>query len=399
MRKHSIVALFIIVSWVGMAVGQTPLKYYGVDDIEPNQYAFLRDSLKGNFALVELKSDTLTWKTALMEAEKNNLKLIVWPQGHGQRYTPWAYNPLIWDWDISEGMEVLKFAERYVASGGQSLLAVLMSHEPFYAQGQMIFVTSQMKQLYAAMKKVAPHVKTFIYMNDMAYYDRIDPNRQMEDGMMDICGTFKHSFGTKHTEEETLKEIDDDRELIQRKGLHMDLFFALQTFGYDTPDYTMPSAAEMKDLATKILNKGKLDGAFWYPWNKVSTSYTSYLSKNRYDSTGTDRWGVVRELSKYLNVTAVERHGSQPVSFPLSQNYPNPFNPSTKIAFRISNFGFVVLTVFDVLGREVARLLNEDLQPGSYQARFDGSHLSSGVYLYQLRAGTFVETRKMVLTK
>jgi hypothetical protein len=335
----------------------------------------------------------------LIEAEKSNLKLIVWPQGHGQRYTPWAYNPLIWDWDISEGLEVLKFAERYVASGGRSLLAVLMSHEPFYAQGQMIFVTSQMKQLYAAMKKVAPHVKTFIYMNDMAYYDRIDANRQMEDGMMDICGTYKHSFGTKHTEEETLKEIDDDRELIQRKGLHMELFFALQTFGYDTPDYTMPSAAEMKDLATKILNKGKLDGAFWYPWNRVSTSYTSYLSKNRYDSTGTDRWGVVRELSKYLSVTAVERHESQPVNFSLSQNYPNPFNPSTKIAFRISNFGFVVLTVFDVLGREVARLVNEDLQPGSYQARFDASHMSSGIYLYQLRAGTFVETRKMVLTK
>jgi hypothetical protein len=399
MARTTITALFIIVSWIGTAVGQTTLKYYGVDDIEPSQYSFLRDSLKGNFALVELKSDTLTWKTALMEAEKNNLKLIVWPQGHGQRYTPWAYNPLIWDWDLSEGLSVLQFAEQYVASGGQSLLAVLMSHEPFYAQGQAIFVSSQLKRLYAAMKKVAPHVKTFIYMNDMAMYDRTDPNRQMEDGIMDICGTYKHSFGTKHTEEETLKEIDDDYELIQRKGLHMQLFFAMQTFGYDTPDYTMPSAAEMKDLATKILDKGKLDGAFWYPWNRVATGYTSYLSKDRYDSSGADRWSVVRQLSRYLPVTAVKENDSQLASFSLSQNYPNPFNPTTKIEFRIANSGFVSLRVIDVLGREVETLVSGDFRSGLYQVSFNASRLNSGVYFYQLKAGAFVQTRRMLLLK
>jgi hypothetical protein len=400
-RNMKLIVLFALVVAIqtNLGIGQTTLKYYGVDDIEPSQYSFLRDSLKGNFALVELPCDTLIWKNALTEAEKNNLQLVIWPQGHGQRYTPWAYNPSIWDWDLSEGLNVLNFAERYAISGGRALLAVLMSHEPFYAQGQTVFVSSQLKQLYAAMKKVAPHVKTFIYMNDMAYYDRTDRYRQMEDGIMDICGTFKHSFGTKHTEEETLKEIDDDYDLIQRKKLNMQLFFALQSFGYDTPDYTMPSAAEMQDLATKILDKRKLDGVFWYPWNRVSTGYTSWLSKNRYDSSGADRWNVVRQLSKYLTVTAAKENDLHPVSISLSQNYPNPFNPMTNFEFRIAHYEFVTLKILDVLGREVATLVNGGRPAGAYAFRWDASSLPSGVYFYQLRASNSAETKKLVLTK
>jgi hypothetical protein len=98
-------------------------------------------------------------------------------------------------------------------------------------------------------------------------------------------------------------------------------------------------------------------------------------------------------------MTAVRERNSQPVGFKLEQNYPNPFNPSTNIEFRISKSEFVSLRVFDVLGREVATLVNGALQPGSYQATFDATHLASGVYLYQLRAGEFIQTQRMVLAK
>jgi hypothetical protein len=107
--------------------------------------------------------------------------------------------------------------------------------------------------------------------------------------------------------------------------------------------------------------------------------------------------------------TAVQENGSGPVRFRLEQNYPNPFNPSTNIEFRIAKFSakggsassgeFVTLRVFDVLGREVATLVNGELQPGAYKATFDASHVASGVYLYQLRAGDFIQTQRMVLTK
>ncbi|MBZ0202301.1 MAG: T9SS type A sorting domain-containing protein [Ignavibacteria bacterium] len=88
-----------------------------------------------------------------------------------------------------------------------------------------------------------------------------------------------------------------------------------------------------------------------------------------------------------------------PNSFSLSQNYPNPFNPVTNIKFSIPNAGLVKLVVFDVAGREVATLINENVAAGYYNADFDASSLSSGVYFYQITSGDFVDTKKMVLIK
>ena len=93
-----------------------------------------------------------------------------------------------------------------------------------------------------------------------------------------------------------------------------------------------------------------------------------------------------------------------PTSFQLLQNYPNPFNPTTNIGFRIANFpegtsGFVILKVFDVLGREVATLVNEEKSAGSYEVEFDASVLSSGIYFYQLQVDEFIQTKKMILLK
>ena len=83
----------------------------------------------------------------------------------------------------------------------------------------------------------------------------------------------------------------------------------------------------------------------------------------------------------------------------LSNNYPNPFNPSTKIEFRISDPGIVSLKVYDLLGREVADLINQEKPTGSYEVTFDASKLPSGVYYYKLSSGSFSETKKMMLFK
>jgi hypothetical protein len=96
---------------------------------------------------------------------------------------------------------------------------------------------------------------------------------------------------------------------------------------------------------------------------------------------------------------------SQPNSLALSQNYPNPFNPSTKIQYAISSRQFVTLKVYDVLGNEIATLINEEKQPGTYAVEFDGTNLPSGIYFYEFRVGgpeinsgqEFIETKKMVL--
>lgn len=88
-----------------------------------------------------------------------------------------------------------------------------------------------------------------------------------------------------------------------------------------------------------------------------------------------------------------------PEKFLLTQNYPNPFNPQTKIKFAVPKSSFTKLIVYDLLGREVITLVNEELRPGTYEADWVGSNFSSGVYFYKLITNDFVETKKMVLMK
>ena len=91
--------------------------------------------------------------------------------------------------------------------------------------------------------------------------------------------------------------------------------------------------------------------------------------------------------------------GVTPSNYSLDQNYPNPFNPSTTINFTIPNSDFVTLKVYNILGSEVATLVNENLSAGSYKFNFDAQNLASGVYLYELNAGNFREIKKMNLLK
>jgi hypothetical protein len=94
-----------------------------------------------------------------------------------------------------------------------------------------------------------------------------------------------------------------------------------------------------------------------------------------------------------------DRNDILPKQFSLFHNYPNPFNPSTTISYQLTSSSFVTLKVFDLLGREVATLVNEEMKPGRYEKNFDASGLASGVYLYRLQADGFVEVRRLVLVK
>jgi hypothetical protein len=112
---------------------------------------------------------------------------------------------------------------------------------------------------------------------------------------------------------------------------------------------------------------------------------------------------------KFLVINSVTNiaDNSQLQEFYLSQNYPNPFNPSTKIKFSIPNvetrhassLQMVTIVVYDVLGNEVATLVNEEKPAGNYEVEFNATNLTSGVYFYQIKAGTLYETRKMLLLK
>jgi hypothetical protein len=88
-----------------------------------------------------------------------------------------------------------------------------------------------------------------------------------------------------------------------------------------------------------------------------------------------------------------------PERFALEQNYPNPFNPTTNFGFRLAGLEFVSLRVYDILGHEVAVVVNEVLPPGEYRVQWNASALPSGVYFYTLHSGDFLETKRLMLLK
>jgi hypothetical protein len=98
-----------------------------------------------------------------------------------------------------------------------------------------------------------------------------------------------------------------------------------------------------------------------------------------------------------VNIVNENYHLSQ--NYSLYQNYPNPCNPSTTISWQIPEANNVTLKIFDILGREVATLVDESLIVGRYDTEFEASSLPSGVYIYRLQAGEYVESKKMLLLK
>jgi len=145
---------------------------------------------------------------------------------------------------------------------------------------------------------------------------------------------------------------------------------------------------------TRLMNVGALSEN---PSLAVSDTVVHVLWHDFRDGQGAE---IYYKRNPTGNPTGVEDIGSEFLEeFILEQNYPNPFNPNTTISFSIPELAFVTLKVYDVLGNEVATLLNEQKPAGTYKAQFDASNLSSGMYLYKLQAGSFVETKKMVLLK
>ena len=88
-----------------------------------------------------------------------------------------------------------------------------------------------------------------------------------------------------------------------------------------------------------------------------------------------------------------------PARYSLGQNYPNPFNPSTTIKFELPKSSHVTLSVYDILGRQVSVLINERRDAGLHEVKFDAASLASGVYFYRLQAGSYVQTRKLLILK
>ncbi len=152
-------------------------------------------------------------------------------------------------------------------------------------------------------------------------------------------------------------------------------------------------------------------------WNNINKLLSSFASNNTETEFLWQRWDAARSTSgsmasaesawvnyqrienTYSATTSIDEKGPVARSFHLYDNYPNPFNPGTEVRFEISGLGFVSLKIYDVLGKEIATLVNEKLPAGSYRRRWDANGLPGGVYFYRLQSGSDTAIKKMVLLK
>jgi photosystem II stability/assembly factor-like uncharacterized protein len=169
-------------------------------------------------------------------------------------------------------------------------------------------------------------------------------------------------------------------------------------------ELTWSTATETNNSGFEILRSTKEND-----WNKIGfvPGHGTTTETQHYSFTDNDvKSGKYRYKLKQIDYSG-EFEYSQIVEveipfvneFSLSQNYPNPFNPSTTLQYAIGSRQFVTLKVYDLLGREVATLVNEEKPDGEYEVEFNAANLPSGIYFYQLKAGSFVEVRKMILLK
>jgi len=145
----------------------------------------------------------------------------------------------------------------------------------------------------------------------------------------------------------------------------------------------------------------KDDGLNWTSVNSglLDQNVKSLFVKNSYLYAGTEYSGVwCRPISEILT-DVKENQYAIPNIFYLEQNYPNPFNPSTTLRYSLPQSSQVQIKVSDVLGNEIETIVNEEKPVGTYELSWNAANLTSGVYFYRLQAGSFVQTRKMILLK
>ena len=188
--------------------------------------------------------------------------------------------------------------------------------------------------------------------------------------------------------------------------------------GKDSMDFNMMSFSGMGSGNMMQFGKGIMCHLYWdsvtadsiyrhsHPtgimaWNGSSWSSVSNISivGNGASFTSADAYSAIAFVGSPDKTTGVVGHAGTPLTFSLTQNYPNPFNPTTVISYQLPAVSHVTLTVYDILGNEVATLTNGTQSAGVHTIQFSGSGMASGVYFYRLSTQDYVRTMKMILLK
>ncbi len=216
-----------------------------------------------------------------------------------------------------------------------------------------------------------------------------------------------------------------DSEILARRGIHTFVPVELTSFSalvkknnvhlkWTTATETNNKGFQVERKQVESIKEKVKSNAVWHAAGFVNGNGTSteknnytFLDENLESGKYKYRLKQIDYDGSYEYSNEIEVEVNVVSEFALYQNYPNPFNPSTKIKYSIpsvethsgASVQNILLKVYDILGNEIATLVNEEKPPGEYEIEFDGSKLSSGVYFYRINAGDFIKSRKMVLTK
>jgi hypothetical protein len=169
------------------------------------------------------------------------------------------------------------------------------------------------------------------------------------------------------------------------------------------------TATETNNSGFEVERSKKIEARTQNDWTKIgfvegkgtTTEKTDYIFEDRVSTPGVYSYRLkqIDFDGSFEYSLVVEVDFKSLASYLLEQNYPNPFNPSTVISYQLPVSSDLVLKVFDVLGNEIATLVNEEKPAGEYEVEFDAARLTSGIYFYQLRAGDFTQVKKMILLR
>ena len=177
------------------------------------------------------------------------------------------------------------------------------------------------------------------------------------------------------------------------------------TFDVDWADGLSPeegavSIAKYKNVSSHDIGGISYEGVFGESEIPGKLVYIGFPFETIYPEE--TRNSVMSAVMNYLSseITSTEGvYSGSPDKYSISQNYPNPFNPTTKISFSIPEMNNVQLKIFDILGREISTLMNEEKPAGTYEVELEGSSLSSGIYFYQIKSSKYSDIKKMLLIK
>ena len=276
--------------------------------------------------------------------------------------------------------------------------------EYFYSDGPMYLDTAQVFNHYDSTdaagniyvtqtsRYINPISTPAIPFPDTMRY-KIDTLNQVWGRVSELDNVIAFKLNAKQGDQWVLKTFYDNEEIMGHEMARV-IFFDYEIFGkaykvMNTVYFFTPDSTDTLGLSTYSESLMLGIGRFWKGGGE---------SPGRMDLIGAVINGIL--YGDTTNVlTSINPNNNLPAKIMVKQNYPNPFNLTTKISYQLPEKNFVTLKVYDILGREIEELVNRSIEVGNHEAVFNANNLSSGIYYYQIKAGNFVQSRKMILIK